>query len=51
MDLQSQRIAHAVEGIVDLFAKYGENCNHQNGNEGDNNRVLNQPLAFLFENE
>jgi hypothetical protein len=51
LELHSQGIADAVEGVVDLLAEGGHNCDNDDGNESENDRVLNETLAFFFGSE
>ena len=48
LKLQCQGVADALEGVVDLLAEGGHHCDHDDGDEGDNNRILNQALALLL---
>ena len=51
LKLHGQGIADAVEGIVDLLAEGGHNSDYDNGDERENDRVLNETLAFFFGSE
>jgi hypothetical protein len=51
LKLHGQGIADAVEGVVDLLAEGGHNSDHDNGDESENDRVLNETLAFFFGSE
>ena len=37
-----------AEGVADLRTKQPHDSDHNNGDEGENNRVLDEPLAFFF---
>jgi len=51
MKLYGQGVANAVEGVVDLLAEGAHNCNYDDGDERENDRVLNETLAFFFRSE
>ena len=51
IELHGQRVANAVEGIVDLLTKGGHDSNYDDGNERENDRVLNESLTFFFRSE
>ena len=48
-NLRGQGVAYAVEGVVDLLAQDGHDRNHDDRNEGENDRVFNETLAFFLE--
>ena len=50
-ELHGQRGADAVEGVINLLAEDPYNGNHDDGNERDDDRVLNQTLTFFFGSE
>jgi hypothetical protein len=37
-----------AEGVADLGTKQTHNSNHDDGDESENNRVLDEALAFFF---
>ena len=49
--LHGQGVADAVEGVVDLLAEGAHNGNHDDGDERENDRVLNQTLTFFLGSE
>jgi hypothetical protein len=51
LKLHSQGVADAVEGVVDLLAEGGHDCDYDDSDEGENDRVLNQTLTFFFGSE
>ena len=51
LKLHGQGVADAVEGVIDLLAKGGHNSNYDDGDESENDRVLNETLAFFFGSE
>jgi len=51
LKLHRQGRADAVEGVVNLLAKRGHDCNHNDGDERENDRVLNETLTFFFGSE
>ena len=48
LKLHGQGIADAVEGVVNLLAEGGHHSDYDNGDERENDRVLNETLAFFF---
>jgi hypothetical protein len=51
LKLHGQGVADAVEGIVDLLAEGGHNSDYDDSDERENDRVLNETLAFFFRSE
>jgi len=51
LKLHGEGVADAVEGIVDLLAERGHNSDNDDGDERENDRVLNETLAFFFGSE
>ena len=51
MKLHGQGVADAVEGVVDLLAEGAHNCNYDDGDESENDRVLNETLTFFLGSE
>ena len=51
LKLHGQGIANAVKGVVNLLAERSHDSNHDNGDERENDRILNEPLAFFFGSE
>jgi hypothetical protein len=51
LKLHSQGIANAVEGVVNLLAEGGHNSDYDDSDESENDRVLNETLAFFFGSE
>ena len=49
--LHGQRVADALEGVVDLLAKRGHDRDHDDGDERQDDRIFNQTLASLMKNE
>jgi hypothetical protein len=47
--LAGQSAADGAEGIVNLLAEDGHNGNHHNRDEGENDGVFDETLAFFFE--
>src|SRR5690349_7485026 len=43
-----ERVADGGEGITDLALEQAEGGNQHNGDEGDDERILDQTLAFLL---
>ena len=41
-------IAYGTEGVVDLLAERGHDSNYDDGDERENDRVLNQTLTFFL---
>ena len=46
--LLEQGIIDGAEGIADLGTKNTHDSNHHDGDERENDRVLDQALAFFF---
>jgi len=46
-----QSVVDCFEGVVDLVAESGHNDDHDDGDECENDRVLNETLAFFFGSE
>ena len=51
LKLHSQGIADAVEGVVNLLAEGGHNSDYDDGDESEDDRVLNETLTFFFRSE
>jgi hypothetical protein len=51
LKLHGQGVADAVEGVVDLLAEGGHDSDNDDGDESENDRVLNETLAFFFRSE
>ena len=51
LKLHGQGVANAVEGVVNLLAEGGHNSDYDNGDESENDRVLNETLTFFFGSE
>ena len=43
-----QRVVNGTEGIADLGSKQAHDRNNDNGDESENDRVLNQTLTFFL---
>jgi len=46
-----QGVVDGTERVVDLLAESGHNDDHDDGDECENDRVLNETLAFFFGSE
>ena len=44
-------VGDTVEGVVDLLAYYSNHRDHNDSDEGENDRILHQTLASLSGNE
>ena len=51
LKLHGEGVANAVEGVVNLLAERGHNSDYDNGDERENDRVLNETLTFFFRSE
>ena len=51
LQLAGQGVADRAHGVVDLLAERGHHCNHDDGDERENDRVLNQTLTFFLGSE
>ena len=51
LKLHSQGSADAVEGVVNLLAERGHSGDYDDGDKNENDRVLNETLAFFFGSE
>jgi hypothetical protein len=51
LKLHGQGVTNAVEGIVNLLAEGGHNGDYNDGDESENDRVLNETLTFFFGSE
>jgi hypothetical protein len=51
LKLHGQGVADAVEGVVNLLAEGGHNSDYDDGDESENDRVLNETLTFFFGSE
>ena len=51
LKLHGQGATDAVEGVVDLLAKSGHDSDHDDSNERENDRVLNESLDLFFGSE
>ena len=47
--LGRQSVADLAEGVVNLLAEDGHNGNHDDRDEGENDCVFDETLAFFFE--
>ena len=48
LNLARQGVADFAHGVVDLLAERGHHSNHDDGDERENDRVLNQTLTFFL---
>ena len=46
-----QGVVDGFEGVVDLLAESGHDSNHDDGDEGDDDRILNKTLALFLGSE
>jgi len=46
--LVRQGTGDGAEGIADLGSQQSHNSNHDDGDEGEDNRVLDEALTFFF---
>ena len=51
LKLHGQGIADAVEGVVDLLAERGHHSDHDDSDECENDRILNETLTSFFGSE
>ena len=51
LKLHTQGVADAIEGVVNLLAERGHNSDYDDGDESENDRVLNETLTFFFGSE
>ena len=49
--LAGEGIADRAHGVVDFIAERGHHSNHNDGDERENDRVLNKPLSFFLGSE
>ena len=43
-----QGVGDGAEGVADLGSEQGHDGNHNDGDESENDRVLDEALAFFF---
>ena len=49
--LAGKGVTDLAHGVVDLLTERGHHRDHDDGNERENDRVLNQTLTFFFGSE
>ena len=48
MKLAGEGVADRAHGVVDLLAERGHHSNHDDGDERENDRILNETLSLFF---
>jgi hypothetical protein len=51
LQLRRQGLLDAVERVVDLLAQDAHDRDHDNSNQGEDNRIFNKTLSLFFQSE